>query len=76
MGRFEGFLKFSSRVMLSLVMIPLLVKKGLIAFQNDLLHFLLSPFENMLFSIFDHVIAFAFFVFIGQEVFLRRPLEV
>ena len=53
--------------MLLLAMIPLLVKKGLIAFQNDLPLFLLLLFENSFFSIFGHIVAFVFFL--GQEVF-------
>ena len=58
-------------------MIPLLVKKALIAFQNDLLPFLLLLFENTLcFSIFGHVVAFVFFIFISKEVFPRRLLEL
>ena len=57
-------------------MIPLLVKKDLIAFQNDLLPFLLLIFENTFFSISGHVVAFVFFIFIGQEVFPKKPLEV
>ena len=70
---------FSSRVMLSFVMIPLLVKKGLITFQNDLLHtFFCWQFFKVytFFSLFGHAVAFDSFIFIGQEVFLRRPLEV
>ena len=40
---------FSSRVMLSLAVIPLLEKKGLIAFQNDLLHFFAATFRMYIF---------------------------
>ena len=45
---FRSFLRtpFSSGVMLLLVMIPLLVKKGLIAFQMDLLSFLDVTFQT------------------------------
>ena len=64
--------------MLSIAMIPLLVKKGLIVFQNDLMFFLLLLSEIRFISIFGHVVTFAvvFFILIGQEVFPRRPLEV
>ena len=60
--------------MLSLVLILLLVKKGLITFQFDLLPFLLLPFENALLSIFGNVVEF-FFVNIGQDVSPRRLLK-
>ena len=48
---FGPFLRtpFSAGVIPSLAMIPLLVKKGLIVFQNNLLTFLLLLFENTLF---------------------------
>ena len=63
--------------MLSLVMIPLLVKKGLIVFQNNLLPFFVVTFQKYAFySIFGKAVAFLFFIFIGQKVFPRRPLEI
>ena len=50
-GFFGWFLRtsFSSRVMLSLAVIPLLVKKGLIAFKNDLLPYLVVTFQKYAF---------------------------
>ena len=47
--------------MLSLVMIPLLVKKGLIVFQNDLLPFFAVTFRKHFFSVFGQVVAFGLF---------------
>ena len=67
---------FSSRVILSLVMIPIFVKKSLIAFQNDLLAFLLLLFENTFFTHNWSCCCISFYHFIGQEVFPRRLLEV
>ena len=69
---FGSFLRtpFSSIVMVSLPMIPLLVKTGLIVFQNDLLPFC-CYFSKIRF--FQHIrscccLRFFSFIFIGQKV--------
>ena len=59
--------------MLPLDMIPLLLKSGLIALQNGLLPYAVT-FRK--YTFFSHVVAFVFFIFIGQQVFPRRPLKV
>ena len=63
--------------MLKLIMIPLLDKNDLIAFQIDLIPFLaVKVLKIRFFRIFGHVVAFVFVILKGLEVLPRSPLEV